>query len=234
MKCKAVLFDFVGTCLDWHTTIVDALPSSISSDVKSEFALQWRKQYFLENEKRVERKLPVENVDVTYRKAFDITLERYSELDKVLSAREGGKEQVCKAWHHSKAWPEVKDAMDNLRKEGYELFVHANGSVRFQLDLTKSAGLHFDLLFSSELLGSYKPEAEAYMKALRLLQLQPQDCILVAAHAYDLRGAKAVGIKTVYIKRWTDDIDEDDKIVKTEFDAHLQDMSELAAIIKQL
>lgn len=236
MKCKAVLFDFVGTCLDWHSTIVASLPSSISSSTKSEFALDWRKQYFLENEKRVKEKLPIEDVDITYRKALDITLQGYPDLLIIFEQDEEQKDKACKAWHHLKAWPEVRKALQTLRQdlEGCELFVHANGSVRFQLDLTRSAGIYFDLLFSSELLGHYKPDKEAYLKALRLLQLQPQDCVLVAAHAYDLRGAKAAGMKTVYIKRWTDDIDEDDDLVKTEFDAHLQDMTELASTIKNL
>jgi 2-haloalkanoic acid dehalogenase type II len=235
MKCKAVLFDFVGTCLDWHSTVVEALPPTIDSDTKSQFALQWRQQYFAENEKRVQQKLPVEDVDVTYRKALDITLKRYPDIQDLFNSSPEAKDKACRAWHHLKAWPEVQSAHDTLRKElGCELFVHANGSVRFQLDLTRSAGLHFDLLFSSELLGHYKPDPEAYLKAMRLLQLQPQDCVLVAAHAYDLRGAKAVGIKTVYVKRWTDDIDEDDNMVKSEFDAHLTEMSNLATTIKNL
>lgn len=235
MKCKAVLFDFVGTCLDWHSTIVEALPPTIDSATRSQLALQWRKQYFAENEKRVEKKLPVEDVDVTYRKALDITLQRYPSVQDSLTSSPEAKDKACCAWHHLKAWPEVHSAHEALRTQlGCELFVHANGSVRFQLDLTRSAGLHFDLLFSSELLGHYKPDAEAYLKALRLLQLQPEDCVLVAAHAYDLRGAKAVGLKTVYIKRWTDDIDEDDEVVQAEFDAHLPDMSDLATTIKNL
>lgn len=43
---KAVLFDFMGTCLDWHTSIVAALPASIPEDQRSQFALEWRQAYF--------------------------------------------------------------------------------------------------------------------------------------------------------------------------------------------
>ena len=35
----------------------------------------------------------------------------------------------------------------------------------------------------------------------------------VAAHAYDLRSAKELGIETVYIQRWTEDPDEDMAVV---------------------
>ena len=103
-----------------------------------------------------------------------------------------------------------------------------------QLDIVRSAGLHFDMLFSSELLGTYKPGAESYFKAMSLLKLRPEECVTVAAHAYDTRGAKAVGMKTVYVYRWTDDIFEDQELVKQENDAYLLDLSKLDETIAGL
>jgi hypothetical protein len=41
---------------------------------------------------------------------------------------------------------------------------------------------------------------------------------MVAAHAYDLRAAKQVGMQTVYLQRWTEDLHEDMKVVKAEND----------------
>ena len=72
------------------------------------------------------------------------------------------------------------------------------------------------MLFSSQLLGVYKPHPDAYWKGLELVKLKPEEVVLVAAHAYDLRGAKGVGMKTVYVHRWTDDVDEDMEVVKGE------------------
>ena len=90
------------------------------------------------------------------------------------------------------------------------------------------------MLFSSALLGFYKPHAEAYMKALALIKLKPEEVVLVAAHAYDLRGAQKVGMRTVYVRRWTDDVDEDMEKVKNEFDAFLENMEDLSNIIKSM
>ena len=90
--------------------------------------------------------------------------------------------------------------------------VLANGSTRLQLDIMKSSNLPFHMLFSSQLLGktkvahtifffgkmrvseliSIQPDAEIYTKALELMQVGPSEAIMVAAHAYDLRAAKAV------------------------------------------
>ena len=84
----------------------------------------------------------------------------------------------------------------------------ANGSTRLQLDIIKSSGLSFHTLFSSQLLGKTKvnnkhqsllrryllllkqPDVGAYQKALELMQIAPANAFMVAAHAYDLRGAK--------------------------------------------
>ena len=66
---------------------------------------------------------------------------------------------------------------------------------------------------------------------MKLLRFKPEECVMVAAHASDLRGAKAVGMKTVYVHRWTDDIREDQDAVKKENDAYLTDMSDLDVIV---
>ena len=68
--------------------------------------------------------------------------------------------------------------------------VLANGTARLQIDITKSSGLDFDLLLSSELLGLTKPDPAIYHKAIELLGHKPEECLMVAAHAYDLEAAK--------------------------------------------
>lgn len=123
---------------------------------------------------------------------------------------------------------------NSTSERGYELFVHANGTTRLQLDLCRSSGLHFDMLFSSELLGVYKPAPESFQKALDLLKLRPDECVMVAAHAWDTRGGKEVGMKTVYVKRWTDDTKEDWERAKTEFDIYLEGMEGLADAVDEL
>jgi FMN phosphatase YigB (HAD superfamily) len=69
---------------------------------------------------------------------------------------------------------------------------------------------------------------------LELLKYKPEECVTVAAHAYDVRGAKAVGMKTIYVYRWTDDIKEDQEIVKGEFNVYLESMEGLADAIGKL
>jgi hypothetical protein len=57
---------------------------------------------------------------------------------------------------------------------------------------------------------------------------------MVAAHAYDLRGAKNSWMRNIYILRWTDDINEDMQKVEGEFDAFLEGMNGLSTVIAKL
>jgi FMN phosphatase YigB (HAD superfamily) len=129
----------------------------------------------------------------------------------------------------------VSEALRKLKEEhGYEIYVHANGTTRLQLNLIRSSGLKFDMLFSSQLLGCYKPAPENYHRALELLKLRAEECVTVAAHTSDLRGAKAVSMRTVYVRRWTDDVLEDQEVIRRENDVYLEDMREFHEAISKL
>ncbi|KAM5365090.1 hypothetical protein ACJA88_012689 [Fusarium oxysporum] len=182
IKIKAVFFDFMGTCLDWHRSVVQALPPAIPEAEASKLALEWRRRYFIANSERLAQKLEPEDIDDTLIRVLDNVLEDSPEHKRHFDAPI--KEQLITAWHSQPAWPE--------------------------------------------------PDPEAYNKALRLVKLKPEEVVLVAAHAYDLRGAQNVGIKTIYIHRWTDDVDEDMEKVKGEFGAFLEGMEELPATIERM
>lgn len=231
-QIKAVLFDFMGTCLDWHSSILSVLPSALSQDAKSDFALEWRQAYFDANTIRVANGEPPENIDITHQQTLLEVLDKHPDIKHLFT--QDVQEKAIAAWHSQKAWPDVSEALRKLKERGWETYVHANGTTRLQLNIVQSSNLKFDMLFSSELLGYYKPAPENYLRALELLKLRPEECVTVAAHAYDLRGAKAVGIKTVYVRRWTDDILEDQELIKGENDAYLENMQELDGTISKL
>lgn len=228
-KIKAVFFDFMGTCLDWHSGVVKSLPQAIPESERSKLALEWRHDYFDANAARLAAKEPPENIDITLRHTLDALLDKHPEQKTFFDERT--KDECVTVWHTMSAWPDVPPAVEQLKAAGFEVFVFANGTPRLQLDLCKSSGLKFDMLFSSELLGVYKPAPESYRKTLDLVKVKPEESVMVAAHAYDTRGGKEAGMKTVYIHRWTDDINEDMEIVKGENDFFLEDMTELVEVI---
>ncbi|KAL8995581.1 MAG: hypothetical protein Q9188_006776 [Gyalolechia gomerana] len=224
--------DFMGTCLDWHSGVIEVLPQSITKSDRSKLALEWRHDYFKANAARLAANEPPENIDITLRNTLDALLKRYPEYEP--SFDESSKQQCVIAWHSMPAWPDVPPAIQQLQAAGYEVFVFANGTTRLQLDLCQSSGLRFNMLFSSELLGVYKPGPESYRRTLELIKVEPQESVMVAAHSYDVRGAKAAGMRTVYIHRWSDDIREDMQVVERENDYFLEDMTGLVEVVRHL
>jgi 2-haloacid dehalogenase len=231
-KVKAVFFDFMGTCLDWHSGAIRVLPQSIAESNRSKLALEWRHDYFDTNAARLAANQPPEDIDVTLLKTLEALLDKHPEHKPLFDKQT--KDRCVSVWHSMPAWSDVPGAVEKLKEAGYEVFVFANGTPRLQLDLCKSSGLKFDMLFSSEILGVYKPAPESYQKTLSLVKVKPEESLMVAAHAYDTRGAKEAGMRTVYIHRWTDDINEDMKVVKGENDFFLEDMTDLVEVIGRL
>ncbi|KAL8790260.1 MAG: hypothetical protein Q9195_006417 [Heterodermia aff. obscurata] len=229
---RAIFFDFMGTCLDWHTSAVSALPASIPPETRSELALAWRQAYFDSNAARLAAHLPPEDIDLTLQHTLSALLS--STYPSYLPLFSSDTKRACvAAWHSMRAWPDVLPALTALKAAGHSLFVFANGTTRLQLDLCRSAGLTgvFDMCFSSELLGVYKPARESYERVLELVRVSPDEAVQVAAHAYDTRGARAVGMRTVYVRRWTDDVREDMGVVRGENEVFLEGMEGLVGAL---
>ncbi|KAJ7507281.1 HAD-like domain-containing protein [Mycena galericulata] len=216
MPKAAVIFDLMGTCTDWKTSIVTSLKQQPETalDLPS-LADAWRAGFFKEIHRRFELSEPDEDIDITHRRVLDELLDEAGIGSSTWG--EDVRQNLVDSWHHQTAWPDSIAGID-LLKQNYFVVVLANGTTRLQLDIVQSSGLPFHSLFSSQLLNSTKPNPKMYLKAVELLDLSPCDCIMVAAHAYDLRAAAKIGMKTVYVHRVTEDLDEDMDRIRTEFD----------------
>ena len=77
----------------------------------------------------------------------------------------------------------------------------SNGNIKLQKNLIKYAKLKFDFLFSAEHFKKYKPHRKVYIGAIETLNLNPNQCALVASHKNDLLAASKIGMKTIFINR---------------------------------
>ena len=100
-------------------------------------------------------------------------------------------------------FPDVKEHLSRLRNLGrYQMAVLSNGDLE-SLDRAVSAlGIPVDLVISAEQAGYYKPHAAVYEHALKKLGLPGEQVLHVAAHAWDIRGARACGLAGAYINRY--------------------------------
>jgi hypothetical protein len=98
---KALIFDLMGTCLDWHPTVSPILKEAVSSsnEIGSSppNALAWRHRFFNEIHSRFEAGLPQEDIDETHRRTLLALLHDGG------WAMEPEKVEACvRAWHSQK------------------------------------------------------------------------------------------------------------------------------------
>ena len=98
---------------------------------------------------------------------------------------------------------DVKEGLTALKAQGFKLVSLTNSSnfgVKTQFE---NAGLmsFFEARYSVEDIEIYKPDLRAYAWALEKLGIKPEEALMVAAHGWDIAGAKAAGLQTAFITR---------------------------------
>ncbi len=101
------------------------------------------------------------------------------------------------------AHPEVKESLQQLKDAGYKLVSFTNSSNKGVKTQFENAGLldYFDERLSIEDMGKFKPHADAYDWAARKMGITPSECLLVAAHGWDIAGALWAGWRGAFISR---------------------------------
>jgi 2-haloacid dehalogenase len=187
---KALVFDVFGTLVDWRSGVADAFRASGVPGDPEELADAWRARYRPILEEVNEGARPWGDFDELHR----------ATLDDFLTVDPPTAERLVGAWHRLDPWPDVRAGLDALRQQHVTATL-SNGHLALQVDLARHGDLRFDCLLSAELARVYKPAPEAYLTAARLLGVEPGELMLVAAHPWDLQGAREAGLRTAFIDR---------------------------------
>jgi 2-haloacid dehalogenase len=201
MQIRALAFDVFGTVVDWRTSIIREVeaalpPKAGDPDWSSKFADRWRAGYFpaMAPVRRGER--PFVPLDVLHREILDRLLQE----DGIGGLSDAQIDQLNRAWHRLDPWADSVEGMRRL-KERYILASLSNGNVALIVAMARRAGLPFDVLLGGDVVRAYKPHPDSYDGAVRLLQLDPSECLMVAAHPFDLKAAAGRGLRTAYVHR---------------------------------
>lgn len=111
--------------------------------------------------------------------------------------------QAMSAMRSLPAHPDVLPALERLKHAGYRLATLTNSSqagVEAQLQHAMLAGF-FERQLSVETPQRFKPHHAVYAWAAREMAVDPAECMLVAAHGWDVAGAKWAGLQTAFIAR---------------------------------
>jgi len=118
-------------------------------------------------------------------------------------SEEDARNTVVKALQGLPAHPEVKAALTQLKNDGYKLVSFTNSSNDGVKKQFESAGLteFFDERLSVEDIGKFKPFSDTYSWAARKMGVKPNECMLIAAHGWDIAGALWAGWRAAFIAR---------------------------------
>ena len=192
---KAVAFDYF--------VIFD--PNSVISTVEEvypgkgmEFTKAWRTKQF---EYGFLRSITGKHED--FFKVTEGTL-LYTIENMKLEATEEQKKKLLNAYLTLKPWPDAIDGLKKLKASGIKIITIANFSKKMLQANADNAGIAdlFDELLSTEVNGTYKPDAKAYALGMERLGLKKEEVVFAAFGGWDAYGAKSFGYPTYWVNRF--------------------------------
>jgi 2-haloacid dehalogenase len=227
---KSVLFDVFGTVVDWRGSIVEEgkvweKTKGLSIDW-ARFADKWRDGYIPSMDKVRRGEMPWTNLDHLHRALLEGLLKEF----QIEGLSEEEKDHWNRVWHRLKPWSDVIAGLTRLKKK-YIIAPLSNGNMALLTDMAKHAGMSWDLVLSAELAKHYKPDREAYLTAVNLLDLKPEQVMMCAAHSRDLMAARDCGLSTGFIHRPEEfgTMRKADEANSHDFDVVAKDMLDLAS-----
>ena len=200
---KALFFDVFGTLVDWRSSIAREAAAILGPRGHaldwSAFADAWRDEYQPGMEEVRSGRIPFSKLDRLHRLNLERILPRFGlqdTPDAVLS-------ELNLAWHRLDAWSDVERGLARLHARFWTAPV-SNGNISLMVGLARRNRLAWDAILGSEIAGDYKPKPRVYLASAAAFDLQPGECMMVAAHSNDLKAAAAQGLRTAHVARPTE------------------------------
>jgi 2-haloacid dehalogenase len=198
---RALAFDVQGTCVDFYHPILrtgEAVNRAKGIAVDwAALSAEWRGLYRVTLDKIIAGQRPWLRVDLIYREALDTLLERRGLAGMFTPAERDAINQV---WTRLDPWPDSIEGLARLRQR-FITSTLSNAGMAAVIAVVKHAGLPFDAILTAELAHSYKPAPAVYQLAVDYFGLPASQILMVACHKYDLKAARAFGMRTAFVAR---------------------------------
>ncbi|MFI8998976.1 haloacid dehalogenase type II [Streptomyces sp. NPDC053542] len=194
---EVVVFDILGTMVDepggLRAAIRHALPASDEASVEMLLTM-WQEHVHHEQQRIADGSHAYASTEVIDRKAAQRVAGRAGLTDPAAI------ERLATAGQRLKPWGDSLAGLARLARR-FPVLGLSNASRAALLRLNAYAGLRWHQALSAEDARAYKPAPEVYQLATDAAGCPPERVLMVAAHAWDLRGAQAMGMRTAYVHR---------------------------------
>ena len=184
-------FDCYGTLIDWNAGIRAVLEDYFGADRAPELLARYH---------RLEPEVQAEAYR-SYAEVLSLTLERLA-AENDLSIPEGGSGALARSLPDWPAFREVPDALEELRRRGWNLAILSNTDRALILESQKQIGVPFDLIITAEEIESYKPAHKHWETFFELTTAERVQHVHVAASLFhDVAPARELDLRIVWINR---------------------------------
>ncbi|MGW1336478.1 haloacid dehalogenase type II [Streptomyces rubiginosohelvolus] len=228
LTIDAVVFDVLGTLVDEPAGLregIGALTPSPALDAPGteRLLLLWQQHIEREQRRVVDGDRPYLPSDALDREAAEVVARAAGARDPGAVAAPDAVETLARAARRLPPWPDTVAGLARLAGH-FPLIGLSNASRTALLELNAHAGLRWHQALSAEDARTYKPDPAVYRLAVTVAGLPPERLLMVAAHAWDLRGAQALGLRTAYVARPVGD----PPTASDRFDLYAEDLADLA------
>ncbi|MFI0773503.1 haloacid dehalogenase type II [Streptomyces sp. NPDC021212] len=194
---EVVVLDVLGTLVDepggLRAALREAVPAPDTASVDAVLTL-W--QQYVEREQRriAQGRRAYVNTDTIDTEAAQTVADHAGLTDPAVIAR------LATAGRRLPPWGDSVSGLERLARH-FPVLGLSNASRTALPRLNAYAGLRWHQALSAEAASAYKPAPEVYRLAIDTAGCAPERVLMVAAHAWDLRGARATGMRTAYVRR---------------------------------
>lgn len=218
---KALCFDVFGTVTDWYSSVTregEALSQETGIQLPwGEFVTRWRLEGYMAALKAISSgQMDITPTAIIHKAKLLSLLDEYG----ASGLTEEQIDHFNLSWNRLDVWSDAVEGL-SLLKENYLIMPFSNGDYRCLLEISKRNGLPWDGIISADFFKKVKPDPTIYRDAADLLQLPPEDIMMVACHAQDLTAAKNAGFKTAYVNRLLEfgpGVPQEDKPIAFDYD----------------
>ncbi|MFD4256009.1 haloacid dehalogenase type II [Amycolatopsis thermoflava] len=190
---EVVVFDVLGTLVDEPSGLRAAIREAAPA-AGDELLAVWQEHIEAEQTRIGRGERAYAGSEVLDAEAARLVAGRAGISDPAVIAR------LATAGQRHPAWPDSAAGLEQLAGR-FPVLALSNASHAALLRLNAHAGLRWHQALSSADVRAYKPAPEIYRHAVDVAGCAPDRVLMVAAHAWDLRGAQAVGMRTAYVHR---------------------------------
>lgn len=192
---SVVAFDVYGTLID---------PIGIAEEIDRTLGGRGRELAALWRNKQLEYsfRLTVMGAYRDFRWVTDRAL-RFTAASAGVELTEDAVRHLIDRYDELPAFPDALPALALLRADGHRPAVFSNGSPDMIERLMRNSGLgtHIDRRISVDEVRAFKPAPAAYHHAARSLGVAIGEVTLVSCNPFDVIGANAAGMRTVWVNR---------------------------------